>query len=158
MHLRILKTFDAELWDETYNNATRIVRSLPCEILGSDISDEMVLKSRRNLRTFSFGRFIKISPKPFNEVKTPEGKVFILSNPPYDVRMDADVETLYQEIGSWLKHEIKDGKACIISSSIEGMKSIGLKPSSKVKVYNGNLDCSFRSYDLFEGKRKENIT
>ena len=40
----------------------------------------------------------------------------------------------------------------------EGMKSIGLKPSNKVKVYNGNLDCSFRSYDLFEGKRKENIT
>jgi putative N6-adenine-specific DNA methylase len=152
------KNFDAELWDETYDSATRIVRSLPCEILGSDISDEMVLKSRRNLRTFSFGRFIKISPKPFNEVKTPEGKVFILSNPPYDVRMDAEVETLYQEIGSWLKHEIKDGKACIISSSIEGLKSIGLKPSSKVKVYNGNLDCSFRSYDLFEGKRKENIT
>ena len=24
------KNFDSELWDETYNNATRIVRSLPC--------------------------------------------------------------------------------------------------------------------------------
>jgi putative N6-adenine-specific DNA methylase len=150
------KNFDAELWDETYNKATRIVRSLPCEILGSDISDEMVLKSRRNLRTFSFGRFVKISAKPFEEVTTTDDeKVFILTNPPYDVRMDADVELLYQDIGTWLKHEIKDGKACLISSSIEGMKSVGLKPSRKVKVYNGNLDCSFRIYDLFEGKRKE---
>ena len=116
----------------------------------------MVLKSRRNLRTFSFGRFVKISAKPFEEVTTTDDeKVFILTNPPYDVRMDADVELLYQDIGTWLKHEIKDGKACLISSSIEGMKSVGLKPSRKVKVYNGNLDCSFRIYDLFEGKRKE---
>ena len=152
------KNFDPELWDETYNKATRIVRSLPCEILGSDISDEMVLKSRRNLRTFSFGRFVKISAKPFEEVTTTgDEKVFILTNPPYDVRMDADVELLYQDIGTWLKHEIKDGKACLISSSIEGMKSVGLKPSRKVKVYNGNLDCSFRIYDLFEGKRKESL-
>jgi putative N6-adenine-specific DNA methylase len=152
------KNFDAELWDETYNKATRIVRSLPCEILGSDISDEMVLKSRRNLRTFSFGRFVKISAKPFEEVTTTDDeKVFILTNPPYDVRMDADVELLYQDIGTWLKHEIKDGKACLISSSIEGMKSVGLKPSRKVKVYNGNLDCSFRIFDLFEGKRKESL-
>ena len=151
------KNFDEALWEKTYADATRIVRSLPCQIMGSDISDEMVLKSRRNLRTFSFGRFIKVSPKPFNEVKPEESPVFILSNPPYDVRMDADVEELYQGIGSWLKHDISEGIACIISSSVEGLKSIGLKPSRKVRVYNGNLDCSFRCYELFEGKRKENL-
>jgi putative N6-adenine-specific DNA methylase len=152
------KNFNEGLWQETYDNATRIVRSLPCEILGSDISDEMVLKSRRNLRTFSFGRFVKVTPKPFEEVKAPDnGPVFILSNPPYDVRMEADVELLYQDIGSWLKHEMKDGTACIISSSPEGLKSIGLKPSRKVQVYNGNLDCSFRFFKLFEGKRIDTL-
>ena len=149
--------FDEALWEKTYNDATRIVRSLPCQIMGSDISDEMVLKSRRNLRSFSFARFVKVSPKPFDEVKPEDSPVFILSNPPYDVRMEADVEELYQNIGSWLKHEIKEGTACIISSSLEGLKSIGLKPSRKVKVYNGNLDCSFRFYELFEGKRVENL-
>jgi putative N6-adenine-specific DNA methylase len=71
--------------------------------------------------------------------------------------MDADVEELYQDIGSWLKHDISEGTACIISSSVEGLKSIGLKPSRKVRVYNGNLDCSFRFYELFEGKRVENL-
>jgi putative N6-adenine-specific DNA methylase len=151
------KNFDEALWEKTYNDATRIVRSLPCEIMGSDISDEMVLKSRRNLRTFSFGRFVKVSPKPFEEVRPEDSPVFILSNPPYDVRMEADVEELYQNIGSWLKHEIKEGTACIISSSVEGLKSIGLKPSRKVRVYNGNLDCSFSFYELFEGKRIENL-
>ena len=150
------KNFDQNLWDEIYDKAIRIVRKLPCKFLGSDISDEMVLKSRRNLREFSFGRFIEISGKPFNEVRKSEEPVFIISNPPYGQRLEIE-EELYAQIGSWLKHEIKEGTACIISSSEEGFKSIGLKHSKKVKVYNGNLDCSFRCYELFEGKRKDSL-
>lgn len=150
------KNFDRNLWDEIYDKAIRIVRKLPCKFLGSDISDEMVLKSRRNLREFSFGRFIEISGKPFNEVRKSEEPVFIISNPPYGQRLEIE-EELYAQIGSWLKHEIKEGTACIISSSEEGFKSIGLKHSKKVKVYNGNLDCSFRCYELFEGKRKDSL-
>jgi putative N6-adenine-specific DNA methylase len=150
------KNYNQELWNEIYEKATRIVRSLPCKFLGSDISDEMVLKSRRNLREFSFGRFVDISAKPFNEVKKPDEPVFIISNPPYGQRLELD-EELYEEFGTWLKHEIKEGSACIISSSEEGFKAIGLKHSKKVQVYNGNLDCSFRTYRVFEGKRKENL-
>ena len=148
------KNYREEVWDEIFNSATRIVRSLPCKFTGSDISDEMVLKSRRNLREFSFGRFVEISGKPFQDVEKPDEPVFIITNPPYGQRLELD-EEMYEEIGTWLKHEIKEGTACIISSSEEGFKSIGLKHSKKVKVYNGNLDCSFRSYELFEGKRKE---
>lgn len=152
------KNYDEELWEKTYSEATRIVKSLPCEIIGSDIMDEMVLKTRRNLRTFSFGRFVKVNAQPFNEVSSIDEPVFILTNPPYDERMDADVEELYQAIGTWLKHDVKQGLACIISSSEVGLKSIGLKPSRKVKVYNGNLDCSFRFYELFEGKRIDTLS
>ena len=152
------KNYDEELWEKTYSEATRIVKSLPCEIIGSDIMDEMVLKTRRNLRTFSFGRFVKVNAQPFNEVSSIDEPVFILTNPPYDERMDADVEELYQAIGTWLKHDVKQGIACIISSSEVGLKSIGLKPSRKVKVYNGNLDCSFRFYELFEGKRIDTLS
>ena len=151
------KNFDQNLWDEIYDKAIRIVRKLPCKFLGSDISDEMVLKSRRNLREFSFGRFIEISGKPFNEVRKSDEPVFIISNPPYGQRLEIE-EELYTQLGSWLKHEIKEGTACIISSSDEGFKSIGLKHSKKVKVYNGNLDCSFRCYELFEGKRKDSLS
>ena len=151
------KNFDQNLWDEIYGKAIRIVRKLPCKFIGSDISDEMVLKSRRNLREFSFGRFIEISGKPFNDVRKSDEPVFIISNPPYGQRLEIE-EELYTQIGSWLKHEIKEGTACIISSSEEGFKSIGLKHSKKVKVYNGNLDCSFRCYELFEGKRKDSLS
>ena len=86
-----LKNYDASCWEEIYQNAPRIVRELPCRIIGGDISDEMVLKARRNLRTFSFGRFVEVHSAPFDKLKI-EPPVFMLTNPPYDERLSTDVE------------------------------------------------------------------
>jgi hypothetical protein len=34
------------------------------------------------------------------------------------------------------------------------LKSIGLKPSKKYKLYNGDLECSFRRFDIYEGSKR----
>ncbi|MEN9742945.1 MAG: hypothetical protein RLZZ65_750 [Bacteroidota bacterium] len=148
-----LKNFDAELWQEIYENAPRIVRSLPCQIIGGDHSDDMVLKTKRNLRGFSFGRFVEVQPCSFEKIKV-EAPVFVLTNPPYDQRISADVATLYEQIGNWLKHDLTDSKAWIISASEEGLKSVGLKPSKKYKVFNGDLECGFRCYETYSGSKR----
>ena len=36
------------------------------------------------------------------------------------------------------------------------MKCIGLKPSKKYRLLNGELDCQFNKYELFAGKRTPN--
>jgi putative N6-adenine-specific DNA methylase len=41
--------------------------------------------------------------------------------------------------------------AWIISSSREGFDKIGLKPSQKIKMINGSLECEFREYQIFGG-------
>jgi putative N6-adenine-specific DNA methylase len=148
-----LKNYDAAMWDEIYENAPRNVRALPCKIIGGDLSDEMVLKARRNLRGFSFGRFIEVQSCSFEKLKV-EAPVFVLTNPPYDERMAADVSPLYENIGNWLKHDLTESKAWIISSSEEGLKSVGLKPSKKYKVFNGDLECGFRCYETYSGTKR----
>jgi putative N6-adenine-specific DNA methylase len=150
-----LKNYDAALWDSIYESAPRVVRQLPCELIGGDISDEMVLKARRNLRTFSFGRFIEIQAAPFDKLKV-EAPVFILTNPPYDERLATDIEELYGNLGSWLKHHMAPSKVGIISGSLEGFHAIGLKAASKHRVFNGDIECEFRKYELFEGKKALN--
>ena len=97
----------------------------------------MVLKARRNLRGFSFGRFIEVQSCSFEKIKV-ETPVFILTNPPYDQRLEADVDSLYEGIGNWLKHDLTESTTWIISASEEGLKSVGLKPSKKYKVFNGS--------------------
>jgi putative N6-adenine-specific DNA methylase len=148
-----LNTFDANVWQEIIDQAPRIVKELPCKIGGSDISDEMVLKTRRNLRGFSFGRFVSVQSLDFNTIEANPEIEFLMCNPPYDERLSLEDEALYQQLGTWLKHKMQGVPAWIISSNEEGWKAIGLKPSKKYEVFNGDLRCSFRRYDTFAGSK-----
>lgn len=147
-----LKSYQPEIWEDILDKAIRVVRQLPCEISGSDQSDEMVLKARRNLRTFSFGRHVTVQALDFKEVKKAKDQRFIITNPPYGERLDLE-EGLYEDLGTWLKHEQTGTTAWIISSYDEGMKAIGLKPDKKIPLYNGDLVCSFRKFSTYDGSR-----
>lgn len=149
-----LLNYDAEVWDEMYEEANKKVRSLPCRIIGSDVSDDMVTKTRRNLRGFSFGRFVETSVCSFEEMKRPEDHGTMITNPPYGERLDVDVEEMYDALGTWMKHEMKGFECWVISSSEEGFKSLGLKPDKKIKMFNGELECSFRKYSIYDGSKK----
>lgn len=148
-----LKNYQPVLWQGIYDDAKRIVRELPAPIMGVDISDEMVLKSKRNLRTFSFGRMVSIQSKDFKDFQSDQ-PVFILTNPPYGERLEAEIELLYGELGTWLKHTMTGSESWIISSSTEGLNAIGLKPEKKYKVFNGDLECSFRQFKTYTGSLK----
>lgn len=148
------KNFDAELWDSIRDAVDTRVRELPCEIKGWDISDEMVLKSRRNLRGLPIGRFIKIMQGDFKDVKGSEEGGMVVTNPPYGERMGEEIIEMYEEIGTWMKHSMTGYTCWILSSNMEAFKSVGLKPSQKVKVYNGDLECSFRQYEIYSGSKK----
>ncbi len=150
-----LKNFDAKMWDEIYDAAPRIVRELPCRIFGSDIEDEMVLKARRNLRGMSFGRNILISALDFRDISHQEEEIFIVTNPPYGERLAADIVDLYTGIGDWLKNTMNPSTTWILTSSEDGAKSIGLRPGKKFNIYNGDIPCTFRSYETFSGSLKE---
>ena len=81
----------------------------------------------------------------------------VMMNPPYGERLaqDKNVLQLYQAIGTTLKHQFAGATAWIISSNEDALKCIGLKPSRKVHLLNGELDCLFCSYDLFSGTHKD---
>ena len=42
----------------------------------------------------------------------------------------------------------------IISSDLENMKMIGLKPTKKINLMNANLKCSFREFKIYVGSKK----
>ena len=81
----------------------------------------------------------------------------VMINPPYGERLasNKDMEELYGKIGTALKHQFTGATAWIISSNDAAMKCIGLKPAKKVRMLNGELDCQFNKYELFQGKRNE---
>jgi putative N6-adenine-specific DNA methylase len=58
-------------------------------------------------------------------------------------------------IGERLKHQFIGGEAWILSYREECFEQIGLKPSIKIPVFNGSLECEFRKYQMFDGKLKQ---
>ena len=58
-------------------------------------------------------------------------------------------------IGDVLKHQFKTNDAWVLSYREECFDQIGLKPSIKIPLYNGSLECEFRKYQMFEGKFKD---
>lgn len=148
------KNFDSDLWESIRDAVNTRVKELPCEIKGSDISDEMVLKARRNLRGLPIGRFIKIMQNDFKDVEGSDEGGFVVTNPPYGERMGEEINEMYEELGSWMKHKMTGYTCWVLSSNMEAFKVVGLKPSKKVKVFNGDLECSFRQYEIYSGSKK----
>lgn len=146
--------FKPEIWEEIQADIQTRVRELPCKIVGSDLSAEMVLKARRNLGRLPIGRFVEVNVDAFEDVKRPTETGVMVSNPPYGERMGEEIETMYEGLGNWMKTEMKGFDCWIISSNMDAFKFVGLRPDRKIKVFNGSLECSFRKYAIYEGSKK----
>ena len=146
--------FDAELWSDIYNDDSQ-EREFTHKIYGSDASFYAIQQATKNVKSSGLQKDIELRQIRMEELKGGEGLVMI--NPPYGERLasNKDIEELYAKIGTTLKHQFVGATAWIISSNDAAMKCIGLKPSKKVRFLNGELDCQFNKYELFQGKRKD---
>ena len=59
---------------------------------------------------------------------------------------------MFRGIGNNLKRNFSGWNAWIIGPDTEDFDNIGLKPSLKIPLLNGSLECSLREYVLFNGR------
>ena len=161
------RDFDADLFAAIYNDDSR-ERTFEHHIYGSDAGYDAVQAALKNVQAANQQRFISVRQIRLEEIKqpfgtqipseaNPEALPLVIMNPPYGelLAQDKNVLQLYQSIGTTLKHQFAGATAWIISSNEDALKSIGLKPSQKVHLLNGELDCLFCRYDLFSGTHKD---
>jgi putative N6-adenine-specific DNA methylase len=150
--------FDAELWDELVNEANGLVKNNNFSITAFDIDSKSIDGARQNiLRAGMLGK-INLSRQDFFKFEPPSPPGMVIINPPYGQRLKTDdLLQFYNDIGKRLKFNYPGYKAWIISSEIEAIHKISLRPIVKHHLLNGKLECRFDGYELFEGKRKEKI-
>jgi putative N6-adenine-specific DNA methylase len=76
-------------------------------------------------------------------------------NPPYGERIQANIPVLYKSIGDTLKQSYPDTRAWLITSEPEGLKHIGLRPSRKIKVFNGGLESRLLYFPMYAGSKRQ---
>jgi putative N6-adenine-specific DNA methylase len=151
------RNFDAQLWKRLKEEATeKIDNEVDVAIYGSDISEKALQATCANAEAAGVDDMLRISCKDFRERQAPKNTGILLTNPPYGMRItDSDLFALYKSIGDTLKRNYTNYTAWILSANRDAMKYVGLKPSLKLDLFNGGLECTFRKYELFDGKLQD---
>lgn len=77
-----------------------------------------------------------------------------MTNPPYDERLKLEDDiAFYKQIGDWMKHNIAGSEMWVFSGNIEALKSVGLRPSKKIKLMNGPIEAGFHKFEIYEGSK-----
>jgi putative N6-adenine-specific DNA methylase len=149
------QNFDETLYETIYETSINKIKNEPVEIIANDIDNPTLKKAITNTKNAKVDDVVScINQSFFDITPTRKGGVIIL-NPPYGERMPVnEIEKLYKEIGDKLKKDFKGFSAWIISSSPEAIKSIGLRPSRRIHLFNGSLECRFLKFDLYDGSKK----
>ena len=145
--------FDKELFEDLYNDDSH-EREFEHHIYGSDTSFYAIKTAEKNIRAAGLQKYITLRQIRMQELEEQSPRLVVI-NPPYGERLKTDVFSLYDEIGTTLKHKFAGSEAWIISSNEEAMKHIGLRFSRRVKLMNGELECTYNKYELFKGDRKQ---
>ena len=147
--------FDQDLFDAIYNDDTQ-EREFAHHIYGYDVDMKAVNTARLNVRAAGLTKDITVEQADFKDFTKPENKSIIVTNPPYGERISTpNLLATYKMIGERFKHQFMGNDAWVLSYREECFDQIGLKPSIKIPVFNGSLECEFRKYTIFDGKMRD---
>lgn len=149
--------FDVELYETIETAALKKVRDFSYKIYGYDTDPIAIQKAKENIKSANLQDFIELKQQDFFESKKETDKpLYILFNPPYDERIAVrDIEEFYGSIGNTLKRGYPGTQAWMITSNMEALKFVGLRPSRKIKLFNGKLEARLVRYEMYEGSRKK---
>lgn len=151
---RNFNSYDADIWAEVRKEGNNRPIDLGFPIIASDIDAGMVRKAQRNARVAPIGKMITFNTSDFHDLEPPEETGTLIMNPPYGERMGDEIIEMYEEIGDTFKQKYAGYNCWVVSSNIDAIKRVGLKPNKKIKVFNGSLECSFRKFEVFKGSLK----
>lgn len=150
--------FDLDLYETIEAAALKRIRDFPFKIYGYDKDLNAVRKAKENVKGANLQDFIEVHRKDFLESKKEtERPMYLVFNPPYDERLSVrDITELYKNIGNTLKRNYPGTQAWMITSNLEALKFVGLRPSKRIKLFNGKLEARLVRYEMYEGSKKAN--
>lgn len=147
--------FDEELWDTIFDAAVNKITNHEQKILGGELSPNVAKKAKENIKLAKVDDVVSIRNCDMKDFEVPPGRGVVIINPPYGERMVKDnIEELYKMMGDTFKKKFAGYNCWILSSNMEAFKHVGLRPTRKITLFNGQLECKFQKYEIYEGTKK----
>jgi putative N6-adenine-specific DNA methylase len=147
--------WDNDLFDQIVDALMKRTREFHYTIKGYDKAPSAVSKAIDNIRNANLDEFVTIEQQNFFDTKKEiSGPLHMMFNPPYGERLDIDLERFYRELGDTMKQNYPGTHAWFITANLEALKFVGLKPSRKIKLFNGSLEARLVKYEMYEGNKR----
>ena len=147
--------WDVELFETIETSLLAKTRDFHHNIYGIDKAPSAVSKATENVKNASLESFISIRHDDYFKTSKPNNDfLHIIFNPPYGERLEINMEELYGNIGNTLKRNYANSTAWFITSNMEALKYVGLRPSRKIKLFNAKLESTFLKYEVYDGSKK----
>ena len=148
------KSYDDNLFEDVLDAAEDQTVDFDYKIIGTEIDHRVLGMCKTNIKAAGLEGKIELYESDFKDFAAPSETGIIVSNPPYGERIGEHVEDMYKEFGDNLKLRYNGWNAWFLSSNMEALKQVGLRPSRKVKVFNGSLECRMMKYEMYRGTKK----
>ena len=147
--------WDVDLFEKIEESLLNKTRDFHHKIIGYDKAPSAVAKAKENIENAHLDEFVTIRQEDFFKTeKEGEARMHMVFNPPYGERLNIDMEDFYKTIGDTLKQGYPGTEAWFITSNLDALKFVGLRPSRKIELYNAKLEARFVKYVMYEGSKK----
>ncbi len=147
--------WDNDLFNLILESQLKKVREFHYTITGYDKAPSAVAKAKDNLRNANLDEYVTVRERNFFETqKQVRGPLHMVFNPPYGERLDIDMERFYASVGDTLKKGYPNTQAWFITSNLDALKFVGLRPSRKITLYNAGLETKLVKYEMYEGSKR----
>ena len=147
------KDFDADLWDKLETEAQNDIVDFEGKIYGYDMDEDAISISEGNAQIAGVSNIVSFKKQDFLKTEDETSDSIIVMNPPYGERLMEDEEMIpfYKEIGDTLKKKYTGCDAWIISGNLRAIKLLGLRPSKRIPLFNGPIECRLNKFELYKG-------
>lgn len=147
--------FDEALYNTIFDAAIDKITNHEQKILGGELSPNVAKKAKENIKHAKVDDIVSIKVSDMKDFEVPPGRGVVIMNPPYGERMVKDnIEELYKSIGDTFKKNFSGYDCWVLSSNMEAFKQVGLRPSRKIALFNGQLECRFMKYEMYQGTKR----
>ena len=151
-----LAWFDGPAWQRIRQRARDRMNKAPAApaITGSDSDPQALERSRGNAAAAGVAEWLALEQGDVLARDAPAAAGVLIANPPYGVRLHDEhaLAAFYPRLGDALKQRFAGWTAFFLTGDARLAKLIGLKPSRRTPLWNGNIECRFYRFEIVAGR------
>jgi len=133
--------FDSNVWEKLLAEAARAIVSDIPKIIGSDRDEGAIRAAQTNAERAGLAGHIEFSRRAISAIEPPSGPGWVVTNPPYGVRMSqtSDLRNLYAQFGKVMRAKCPGWRVTLICDRVQMIRNTGLDFDKGIPTMNGGL-------------------